>query len=111
MATSTASSSAREPAIPDADPLAIRSRLTPRVAVEFDAEWEFVLERAKHSKNLADIHSFLRKWQHFAYAESREPGTYFRLLAKAELIAQTGENPDAASMADVESLIRRRLGE
>lgn len=99
-----------EPVPPKADPVAIRACLTPRVAAEFDAEWEIVLDKAKQSKDLAGVHDLLQKWRHFAYSEMRDPGSYFRLLAKAEQITRTGGNPTAGSFEDMQALIRDRLG-
>ncbi len=108
------SSAARQPdgynVAPEADPAAIRACLSPRLVAEFDAEWEKVLERAKASKDLAGMHKLLQKWRHLAYAELREPGSYFRMLAKAEQILRTGENPTAGSFEDMQALIRERLG-
>src|SRR6476660_5549932 len=95
---------------PRADPVVIRACLSPRLVAEFDAEWESVLEQAKTSKDLAGVHKLLQKWRHLAYAELRDPGSYFRLLAKAEQIMQTGENPTAGSFEDMQALIRERLG-
>jgi hypothetical protein len=94
-----------------ADPVAIRACLSPRLVTEFDAEWESVLEQAKASKDLAGVHKLLQKWRHLAYAELRDPGSYFRLLAKAEQIMRTGENPTAGSFEDMQTLIRERLGQ
>lgn len=91
---------------PTADPVAIRASLTPRVAAEFDIEWEIELERAKHAKDLAGVHALLNKWRHFAFTESHDPGTYFRLLAKAEQISSMGRNPDAVPLENVMSRVR-----
>lgn len=52
-----------------ADPAAIRACLTPEIATVFDHEWEYVLEAAKQSKDLAGVHELLHKWQLFAHAE------------------------------------------
>ncbi len=101
---------ARATAAPKADPVAIRACLSPRLVAEFDAEWESVLEQAKASKDLAGVHKLLQKWRHLANAELRDPGSYFRLLAKAEQIMRTGENPTAGSFEDMQALIRERLG-
>jgi hypothetical protein len=98
------------PEPPAADPVAIRARLSWRVAVEFDAEWDIVLERAKQSKDLSAVHEFLRKWRHIAHSEAADPGSYFRVLAKAEQIAQTGYNRDAATAEQMQELLRQRLG-
>ncbi|WP_166354314.1 DUF6247 family protein [Phytoactinopolyspora limicola] len=97
------------PAPPAADPVAIRARLSWRVAVEFDTEWDIVLERAKQSKDLTGVHEFLRKWQHIAYTETTDPGSYFRVLAKAEQITHSGHNPDAVPAEQMHELIRQRL--
>jgi hypothetical protein len=63
--------------------------------VEFDTEWDIVLERTKPSKDLTGVHEFLRKWRHIAHTESTDPGSYFRVLAKAEQI--THAQPFTAS--------------
>jgi hypothetical protein len=76
----------------------------------FDREWEFVLERAKQSKELTGIFDLLAKWRLYAAAERREPGWYFNVMAKAERITRTGHNPDAVSMEDMRAQIERRLG-
>lgn len=100
----------REPAPPPPDPLAIRACLTPDVAAEFDAEWNIVLDKAKQSKDLTPVHALLAKWRHFAYAELKDPGCYFRLLATAARTLATGEAPPGSVSGDeVKDLIRRRL--
>lgn len=83
----------REPVPPPPDPVAIRACLTPGVA----AEWNIVLDKAKQSKDLAPVHALLAKWRHFAYAELKDPGSYFRLLATAARTLATGEAPAGAS--------------
>ncbi len=98
------------PAPPPPDPQAIRACLTPSLAAEFDSEWEIVLERAKQSKDLAGVYDLLTKWRHTAYTEMRDPGAYYRMLAKAEQITRTGLNPDAGSFEDMHTLLRQRLG-
>ena len=100
-----------EPVPPPPEPQAIRACLTQLVAFEFDREWEIVLEDAKHSKDLTEVHALLAKWRHFAYSELKDPGNYYRLLAKATRILATGENPDAVSIEDVKELTRNRLAE
>jgi hypothetical protein len=65
-----------------ADPAAIRSWLSADLAEVFDREWEIVLERSKQSNELAVILDLLAKWRLFGAAERREPGWYFRLMAK-----------------------------
>lgn len=99
-----------EPSPPDADPVALRACLPPDLLAEFDGEWEHVLDQAKADKDLAGVHRLLHKWRHIAYAELRDRGSYSRLLAKAEQIIRTGENPTARSFEDMQALIRERLG-
>jgi hypothetical protein len=97
-----------EPVAPPADPKAIRACLTPTLAAEFDSEWQIVLERVKQSQDLGDLHELLNKWRHTAYMELREPGSYYRLLSKAEQIMRGGGNPDAVSFEDMMALVRQR---
>lgn len=111
MASPAAHVPAGDPAPPRADPVAIRACLSPRLVAEFDAEWDSALEQAKTSKDLAGVHKLLQKWRHLAYAELHDPGSYFRLLAKAEQIMRTGENPTAGSFEEMQALIRERLGQ
>lgn len=82
--------------------------MTPALAAEFDREWRIVLERVKQSQDLADLHELLDKWRHTAYLEMREPGSYYRVLAKAEQITRMGANPDAVPFEEMVALVRRR---
>lgn len=92
--------------------MAIRACLAPDVAAVFDAEWEFVLEAAKQSKDLAGIRALLGKWQLFAAREVREPGAYFRVLARATETCRTGEAPaGSVSGPDMRARIDARLTE
>jgi hypothetical protein len=99
-----------EPVPPPAEPGAIRACLTGQMLAAFDREWDFVLDEAKQTHNLGGLEQLLLKWRHMAYAELKDPGSYARLTAKAELIRRTGSNPDAVSIEDVRELIRQRLG-
>lgn len=56
------------------------------------------------------MHELLRKWQHIAHTESTNPGSYFRVLVKAEQITQTDHDPDAVATEQMHELIRQRLG-
>lgn len=95
---------------PAADPVAIWACLTPEVAAVFDGEWEFVLEAAKQSKDLAGVHELLHKWRFFARAELTDPGSYFRVLATVAAIQATGRAaPGSVSAEEVRALIRARL--
>ena len=94
---------------PAADPQSIRACLTPSLVAEFDHEWDLVLDEAKRGKDLEPIQSLLIKWRHLAYAELKDPGSHYRMLAKAEEIMRTGQNPGGASIEEVRALIQRRL--
>jgi hypothetical protein len=96
---------------PAADPAAIRAWLSADLEVVFDRESEIVLERAKKTKELTGILDLLSKWRLYAAAaERREPGWCSHLMAKADRIQRTGQNPDAASLEDMRAHIERRLG-
>jgi hypothetical protein len=95
---------------PPPDPQAIRACLSPVLAAAFDSEWEIVLERAKRSQELAGVHELLAKWRHTAYMEMRDPGSYQRILAKAEQITRTGNNSDAVPFESIQTLLQQRLG-
>ena len=96
------------PVPPPSDPQAIRACLTPTLVAEFDREWEIVLDRVKQSKDLADLHELLNKWRHTVYMEMREPGSYYRMLGKAEQIMRTSGNADAVPFEEMQALIRQR---
>lgn len=98
------------PPPPTADPVSIRERLSPQLVAEFDTEWRLVLDEAKESKDLTGVHSLLNKWRHIAVQEMREPGSYYRVLAKAEQILRTGTNPDALPHDEAEALVQRWRG-
>jgi len=95
---------------PAADPVAIRACLTPEIAAVFDHEWEYVLETAKQSKDLAGAQELLHKWRFFAHAEQTDPGSYFRVLTAAARAQATGRPaPGSVSAEEVRALIRARL--
>jgi hypothetical protein len=81
-------------------------------AIVTGAEWEFVLEAAKHSKDLAGCGRAAGKWRAFAYQELREPGAYFRVLATAAEVQRTGRAPaGSASGAGMRARIEARLAD
>lgn len=102
-----------EPVPPPLDPVAIRACLTSLVAAEFDREWGSVLDDARRAGNLEPVTEFLQRWRHVAYAELKEPGCYFRVLATASqrLVNPTVTPPGSASADAVRTLIRKRLGQ
>lgn len=92
--------------------MAIRACLTPDVAAVFDAEWEFVLEEAKQSKDLAGVRDLLQHWRHFAYQELREPGACFRVMATAARAQATRQAPvGSVSGEEMRARIEARLAE
>ncbi|MEU7138315.1 DUF6247 family protein [Nocardia sp. NPDC046473] len=96
-------------AVPAAEPNALRAALPPELRAEFDREWDVVLEQAKKSHTLEEIDALLNKWQHTAVMEIREPGSYQRMLDKAERIQADGGRKTGVSIDDVRRLITRRL--
>jgi hypothetical protein len=111
MASPAAPSPQNHPVPPPAEPKAIRACLTPDVVVEFDREWDIVLDQAKRDKDLAPVQDLLVKWRHLAYAELTEPGSYFRVLATAEHTLATGQAPPGSVSGDeITAMIQRRLG-
>ncbi|HYS42212.1 MAG TPA: DUF6247 family protein [Pseudonocardiaceae bacterium] len=98
------------PVPPPADPQAIRACLTQTLAAEFDHDWQVVLDRVKQSQDLNNVHSLLHKWRHIAYQEMRDPGSYYRMLAKVEQIQRSGGNPDGVPFEQMQALIRDRQG-
>lgn len=110
--TSAAQPVQHRPAVPDADPVAIRGCLTPDVAAVFDAEWERALDAAKQPKDLVGVHQMLRHWRHFAYQELLEPGSYFRVLAVAARTLATRRAPEGSrSIEEIRALVDARLAE
>jgi hypothetical protein len=97
-----------EPSVPPTDAAGIRACLSPDTAAVFDREWEYVLEEAKQSKDLTAVHDLLHKWRFFAFEESRSPGWYTALQAKADRIVRTGANPGAVPYEDMQELLARR---
>ncbi|KAA8885176.1 hypothetical protein F3087_30560 [Nocardia colli] len=95
--------------VPAAEPKALRAALTPALRAEFDREWDLVLEQAKESHTLEDVHALLNKWQHTAVMELREPGSYQRMLDKAARIQADGGRTTDVSIDDVRVLLAHRL--
>jgi hypothetical protein len=60
---------------PDPEPEAIRAGLSQQMRYEFDREWDYIMDEAKHDHSLAGVHDFLEKWRLFACAELRVPPT------------------------------------
>lgn len=89
-----------EPVAPPPEPKAIRACLSSTMTAGFDREWEYVVERAKQAKDLDPITNLLHKWRHFAYMEMREPGAYYRVLARSEEILAGAEPPEGSINGD-----------
>ncbi|MFC9250663.1 DUF6247 family protein [Amycolatopsis thailandensis] len=98
------------PRPPEADAASIRRCLSPRLLMDFDAEWSLVLDQAKESKSLKAVHGLLRKWQAIAYGELQDPGSHYRMLGKAERILQTGDHLGEVPARELHALIGERLG-
>lgn len=97
------------PSVPAAEPRALRSALTPELRAVFDREWDLVLDQAKQSHSLEDIHALLNKWQHTAVMEIREPGSYQRVLDKAAKIQADGGRTTGVSIDEIRAAMLHRL--
>lgn len=97
------------PGPPDADPEAIRACLPVALRRSFDREWVRVLEDAKTSHRLVEVHALLQSWRAIAAGELRDPGSHERMVAKAESIRRTGQHPGAVPLAELTAAIRGRL--
>lgn len=82
------------------EPATLRAQLPPGVAAVFDREWQFVLEAAKPTQDLHSILDLMVEWRFVAFAEAREPGSYFRTLDIAERILAAG-SAEAAGITSV----------
>ncbi|EWM17089.1 hypothetical protein KUTG_07393 [Kutzneria sp. 744] len=79
---------------------------------EFDREWDHVMEEARLNHSLVGVHDLLAKWRLFAYAELKDPGSYYRILAKAEVVLRTGEAPAGSiSGEEMKAIIQQRLAD
>ena len=97
---------------PAADPDTVRARLGQDLVDVFDRQWEQVLEEAKRTKSLTGVHDLITHWRHIAFQEMRAPGTYHRLMARADAIGATGRpTPGSVAGADVRAAISARLSE
>jgi len=96
-----------EPVPPEAEPGAIRVCLTGQMLADFDREWDFVMEEAKQTHDLAGVHDLLAKWRLMAYTELKRPGSYARMMATVEQVLATGKAP-AGSISGEEMMARIR---
>jgi hypothetical protein len=94
--------------VPATEPAALRISLPPTLRAIFEQEWALIMDEAKERMTLSGVVDLVQKWQHIAGDEARDPGAYFRVLAKAEQIQATGANPSAATFEDMQALIARR---
>jgi uncharacterized protein DUF6247 len=46
--------------------------------------------------------------RHIAYQEMRDPGSYYRMLARVEQVQRSGGNPDGVPFEQMQTLIRDR---
>ncbi|MGW5108787.1 DUF6247 family protein [Nocardia sp. NPDC004123] len=97
------------PQISAGDPETLRVALRPALRDELDAEWVQVLDRAKQSHSLREIHDLLNKWQHAAVMELRDLGSYQQLLEKAAQIEAAGGRTTTVSIEDMRAQIQQRL--
>lgn len=91
------------------EPLRLRDQLSGAALADFDEEWAAVLDRAKATHDLAEVHELIAVWRHRIHAERQQPGIHAALRAKAEQILHLGHNPTATSDEEMWAYIRSRL--
>jgi hypothetical protein len=70
-----------------------------------------VLDEAAASGSLVGMRDILVRWRIIAYAEQRDQGQYFRVLAAAARTQATGQAPPGSvSGEEILALINKRLG-
>jgi|SRR6476469_354691 len=96
----------------DASPKQIRAALIPEEQGEFDASWQNAMSEAAKAQDLGGVFSTLATWRvHAEITQDLGHEGYRQWLARAERINRTGElPPGTVPLADVQALIRERLG-
>ncbi|MFJ4650464.1 DUF6247 family protein [Nocardia sp. NPDC088792] len=112
--TSSAAVPGPRPYVPDAEPSAIRACLPSDVAAEFDRNWNAMMDRAKSNQDVTVVHRFLARWRIMAAAELADPGSYYRMMAKAEqavarAAAGEPEDPSGMSADEIRTMISDKL--
>lgn len=96
---------------PDMKPAVIRDALIDEERTDFQRAYEAAILRARETYDLVPVQKVLANYHRIAVATQQEGAEAHRkLLAKAELIARTGKNPDARPYEDVKALLDKRLG-
>lgn len=96
---------------PDTTPAAIREALIDEERDQFERAYRDALTEAGESFDLTGVLDVLRTYHRIAWMTRRQGAeAHRRMLDKADVIARTGTNPDARSLADMQALINERLG-
>ncbi len=101
-----------EPALsPDMTPAVIRDALIDEERAEFQRDYEAAMVKARKTFDLKPVFEVLSIYHPIAVATQQEGAQAHRaLLAKAEVIARTGKNPDARPYEELQALLDKRLG-
>lgn len=101
-----------EPGLPpEMRPAAIRDALIDHERVDFLRSYGEAMAKAAQTYDLTPVFKVLANYHRIAVATQREGVEAHRaLLAKADLIARTGKNPDARPYEELKALLDKRLG-
>lgn len=96
---------------PEMRPAAIRDALIDEERAAFLRSYREAIARAADTLDLNPVFKVLANYHRIAVATQQEGvEAHRKLLAKADLIARTGNNPDAVPYEDVKALLDKRLG-
>lgn len=96
---------------PKATPAAIREALIDEERVEFERAYRDAVSNAGKTWDLNPVFDVLRNYHRIAcMTRANGVADHRRMLAKAEEIARTGENPNGRSEGELMALINKRLG-
>jgi hypothetical protein len=101
-----------EPDLPsEMRPAAIVDALIDQERVDFLRSYGEAMAKAAQTYDLTPVFKVLANYHRIAVATQQEGAeAHRRLLAKADLIARTGTNPDARPYEELKELLDKRLG-
>jgi hypothetical protein len=92
-------------------PAAIRDALIDEERADFQRSYDAAMAEARESFDLNPVFKVLSNYHRIAVATQQEGvEAHRKLLAKADLIARTGKNPDARPYEELKALLDKRLG-
>jgi len=92
-------------------PAAIRDALIDQERSDFLRSYQVAIAEAAETLDLGPVFKVLANYHQIAIATQQEGvEAHRKLLAKADLIARTGKNPDARPYDELKALLDKRLG-